>query len=165
MIDTNPARTQRRQWKRLAGAATVAAMIVGGAGVVAAARHDGPGSWHHGDLDPDTAKRHVDFMTGWALSEIDATDAQRREIDIVLEAAIDDLFLLRDSHRANRAAFRDVLMQTEIDRLALEELRQAQMELADEASRRLVEAVADVAEQLTLEQRAQLAEIVESHHR
>ena len=165
MTDTNPARTQKRQWKRIAGVAAVTAMIFGGAGVVAAARLHGPGSWHHGDVDPDMAKRHLELMTEWALSEIDATDAQKRTIDTVLEAAIDDLFLLRDSHRANRDAFHDVLMQTEIDRLALEELRQAQMELADEASRRLVEAVADVAEQLTLEQRAQLAEIVESHHR
>ena len=48
---------------------------------------------------------------------------------------------------------------------AIDAIRQAELELAEEASSRLVAAFADVAEVLTPEQRAELIELAERFHR
>ena len=67
-----------------------------------------------------------------------------------------DLSPVQEQHLAQRQAWLEALQQPSIDRQALEELRQAKLHLAETASSRLVEALADVAEVLTPEQRAEL---------
>jgi Spy/CpxP family protein refolding chaperone len=51
-----------------------------------------------------------------------------------------------------------LLAEPTVDRAALEVLRAGQLQLAEGASRRLTQALADVADVLTPEQRRQLAE-------
>jgi Spy/CpxP family protein refolding chaperone len=70
-----------------------------------------------------------------------------------------------DQHRTNRDEMANVLVQTEIDRSALEQLRSSELALAEQASNRLVNAIADAAEVLTPEQRIQLAELRQQFHR
>jgi Spy/CpxP family protein refolding chaperone len=65
---------------------------------------------------------------------------------------------MRDRMRDARLQAATLLAQPTIDRAALEALRANQLQLAEQASRRLTQALADVADVLTPEQRKQLAE-------
>jgi Spy/CpxP family protein refolding chaperone len=123
------------------------------------------GGWGHHRMTPEAAKDHMQVAAKWALRGIDANEMQQEKVNKVLGGAIDDLFRLKEQHQANREAFAAQLGGASIDRAALEEIRKSEMALAEEASRRFVQAVADVAEVLTPEQRQQLLEHVHRHRR
>ena len=159
--------TKRRSiLKGLLAGGLVGTLIAGGVG--AFAQHDGPGhffkagcSHRHAMRDPGVMKERADFMVEWTLSRIDATDEQRAEVKSVVKATIDDLLQLREEHQANRKAMIAALIEPEVDRAELDRIRSAEMSLADRASRRIVTALADSADALTPEQRAQLAEMAQ----
>jgi Spy/CpxP family protein refolding chaperone len=142
---------------------------------ITAAIQNSAGGFHHGwrghwgggggTMSPEAAKEHLQVAAKWALRDIDANDAQQERVNKVLAGAVDDLFRLKEQHQANRQAFAAQLGGATIDRAALEEIRKSEMALADEASRRFVQALADVAETLTPEQRQQLIEHVHRHRR
>ena len=66
-------------------------------------------------------------------------------------------------HDARRQAV-ELLSRESVDRAALETLRADQLRLADQASMRFTQALADVADVLTPEQRKQLAERIGRWH-
>jgi protein CpxP len=127
--------------------------------------HPWRGGWGHHRMTPEAAKEHAQVAAKWALREIDANELQQERVNKVLAGAIDDLFRLKEQHQANREAFAAQLGGASIDRAALEEIRKSEMALADEASRRFVQAMADVAEVLTPEQRQALLDHVHRHGR
>jgi Spy/CpxP family protein refolding chaperone len=69
----------------------------------------------------------------------------------------DDLRPLREKRREARRQMRDILTAQTVDRSKLEALRADAIKLADQASQRVTTALADAAEVLTPEQRADLA--------
>lgn len=123
------------------------------------------GGWGHHRMTPEAAKEHMQVAAKWALREIDANEQQQERVNKVLAGTIDDLFRLKGQHQANREAFAAQLGGASIDRAALEEIRKSELALADEASRRFVQAMADIAEVLTPEQRQQLLEHAHRHRR
>jgi Spy/CpxP family protein refolding chaperone len=155
---------------------TVLFGLLGGGALVAllaarpiAAAIEGRGGWHgmhrmcggHRGLhsmSPGAAKEHLGVATKWALRDIDASEEQQERVSAIAAGAVDDLFRLRERHQANREAFHAQLKGAAIDRAALEQVRQSEMALADEASKRLVQALADVGDVLTPEQRQALME-------
>lgn len=168
-----PARTPKRRF--LAGLLT--GSILGGlmattAGFVAHAQ-EGPrwfggrclhaGWGGHGRTSPEAMRERLEFGTDWALTRIKATDAQKTAVRDVVLTAFNDIAALRDAHRANRDAIMETLTADRVDRDRLETLRKAELALADQASARIVRAVADVADVLTPEQRRQLAERLRQH--
>lgn len=158
-ITETPTRSRRPLW---IGLSLTAVAVMAFAGAAASAHdHSGFGRWHRGmdhDQDPESVRRHLDFISSWVLEELEATDEQKAAIrPLALEAA-DQLLVLAADHRRNRQAFHDALTAPEVDRAALEELRLAGLELADRASRILVDTIADIAAELTHEQRLALAE-------
>jgi Spy/CpxP family protein refolding chaperone len=155
-----------------AGALAVALAVAVGAQPLRAAIQDGAGfhrpwrgGWGHHRMTPEAAKEHAQVAVKWALRGIDASEMQQEQVNKVLGGAIEDLFRLKERHRANREAFAAKLGGTSIDRAALEEIRKSEMALADEASRRFVQAMADVAEVLSPEQRQALLDHVHRHGR
>lgn len=72
---------------------------------------------------------------------------------------------MRAEHYQYLRTLHEALAQPTINRNTLGEIRCAELQLADMASNRLVEAMADAAEVLTLEQRATLAELATHWHR
>ena len=121
--------------------------------------HGGHGGMH----DPELALEHADYALGFVLDRVAASDEQQAAASAILADAIEDLFDLRDQHGAFREAFIAELTAPDIDRQALERLRAEQLALAEVASARLVDAVADLAEVLTPDQRLELVDLAASY--
>lgn len=123
------------------------------------------GGWLAGDMKPEAVAERIDFATDWALTRVGASDEQRSRVKAIAQAAATDLAEARSRHRANRAAFLAAMQAPVIDRAALEALRQAELQLADGASTRMLAALTEAAEVLTPEQRAALAARIGRHRR
>jgi len=151
-------------------AGLLAGGVIGGllAGAVSAWSHsETPGGWRgrgwcrtHA-MNPAGERARLEFAADWVLNRIQATDAQREAVKGVLGQVLQDLGPLRDGHRQHRDALAAALAQPAVDRAALEELRRAELELAEQASTRIVTALADIADALTPEQRAELLKLAE----
>lgn len=129
--------------------------------------HGGP---RHGDMGmgghyrgegpmfgPGSVERMVNRI-GFAT---DASTEQKQKMNTIAQRAAEEVLALREKHLAGRKQMRDILAAPTIDRGKLETLRAEQMKLADDASKRITAAVADVAEVLTPMQRADLAKRME----
>lgn len=123
------------------------------------------GFHRHGIADPEIAGERADFVTEWLLKRVNASDEQRQKIKSIVQSTVKDLFQLKEQHEQNRQAMLNALLQPAINREALKQSRQAELQLIDAVSSRLVDSIADVADTLTLEQRSQLAEYVSRMHR
>ena len=93
--------------------------------------------------------------------EVDATAEQQERLRGIVRSAVRDLLPLREKAMSSRQRGRELLTQTTIDRAAIETLRTEQMALADQATRRFTQALADAASVLNPEQRRKLAERVD----
>jgi Spy/CpxP family protein refolding chaperone len=144
----------------------VLAVLIGGLLVGAGAKifaHGTPGFFGgghcgFGQANAETAMRHAEFMVRFMLSEINASETQQAKIADIVKAAMSDLRPLRDKHFEGHKAAAQLLSKPSIDRAALESLRAKQMQLAETASRRIAQALADAFDVLTPEQRAALVE-------
>ena len=170
----NPEGTKTRTWRRiiLYGLLGAGALVTLVAARPIAAAVQGMEHWHgrwgghfglH-SMSPEAAKEHLQVAAKWALRDIDATPEQQDRVNTIVAGAVDDLFALKGRHQANRQAFHEQLTAAKVDRAALEETRKEELALADEASKRLVQALADVSDVLTPEQRQALIEKIHRHH-
>ncbi|HTS52301.1 MAG TPA: Spy/CpxP family protein refolding chaperone [Burkholderiales bacterium] len=125
------------------------------------------GCWGHkrSAMTPEERAARADFATQWVLSRVDATEEQKRRVQAIVQDAIKDLSQVREQHMKNRRAFMDALSQPTVDRAALQQLRQSEMQLAESASERFVTAIADAADVLTPEQRGKLVEMANQFRR
>ena len=149
--------SSKRGWI-IAGVAT-GLLVLGGA--VAYAR--GGGWMHHGPMSDEFIADHVALGVKYALSDVDATAEQKAEVTKILQSAATDVHALADQHFAARKQLHEILTASTIDRERLETVRVGELRLADEASKRILQGVADAAEVLTPEQRAALANHLEEH--
>jgi len=140
----------------LAGATLAggAAALAGGPGL----NHGHPGMMMHGAPSEADVRAHVDHMLKHFYVEVDATDGQKAQIDPLVKQALNDLLPLHKQLQAAHALAIEGLTKPNVDRAALESARETHMQLADQASRRLVQLFTDVSEVLTPAQRTALAE-------
>src|SRR5262247_3298672 len=153
----------RRRFIRRVAIATAIAGLAAGIGIKALAH--GYGGWHRGGfmgatIDPAMMDEHIDRMLKHLYVEIDATEAQKQQLAPIVKAAAHDMLPFRTQMRAARRQAVELLSRDVVDRAALEALRADQLRLAEQASQRFTQALADVADVLTPEQRRQLAERV-----
>jgi Spy/CpxP family protein refolding chaperone len=160
-------------WRRLVfNRNTILAFIAGGAlsvGVVALAQSAsvGMGGIHHGMMmsgSPGDMAAHVDHMLQHLYVEVGASDAQKAQIDPLVKQAMSDLMPLHSQGQTAHTQFIQAFTQSAIDRDSLEEAREAHLQLADQASRRFVQLLADVGSVLTPAQRQKLADHLEQIH-
>lgn len=135
---------------------TIAAFLLGstlavGIGAYAVDRHHGEGRGHGS---------HISRL----YAEVQATDAQKAKIDPLVKAAMADLKPLHEQlHELHKKLLEQASAPT-IDRAALEVTRQQGLALADQASKRIIQLVADVGDTLTPEQRKKLADRIGRLH-
>ena len=128
----------------------------------------GCGGFHHGMMSgPHSAadvSAHVDHMLKHLYVEIDATDAQKAQITPLVQQAVSDLLPMHAQLQAAHTQAIEALTQNTVDRTALEAARVAHLQLADQASKRLTQLLADVDEVLTPAQRTALAAHLKQMH-
>lgn len=112
-------------------------------------------------FDPAMVEDRADRMVRHVAVEVDATAEQQERLRGIMRAAVRDLLPMREKMMAFRQRGRDLLLQTTIDRAAIETLRGEQMALADQASRRIAQALGDAASVLNADQRQKLAARIE----
>jgi len=142
---------------------TIAAFLLGstlvvGVGAFAVERHmGGP----HAAID---ASAHMDRMLKHLYVEVDATDAQKAKIEPLVKAAMADIKPMHEQlHQIHQQVMQQMSAAT-IDRSALEATRAQGVALADQASKRLVQLLADVGDTLTPAQRQKLADHLGKMH-
>ncbi len=103
---------------------------------------------------PERMGRMIDLM----LDGLGATEAQRAQIKQIATAAASDLKIQHESGQAMRQRAMQLFTAPTIDAGAVEKTRQQALAQHDQASKRLTQALLDVARVLTPEQRARLGE-------
>ncbi len=157
-MSQNAQNKPRRRFFRSAAIAGVFAGLAGtGLGAWARGQH-GPGDGGDGPFDPAQLDQRLDRMLKRFYARIDATEAQKEKLDPIVKSAAKDLLPMRQEMREARLRAVDLFTRDKVDRAVFEKLRAEQMQLADRASKRITEALADAAEVLTPLQRKQLAE-------
>ncbi len=164
---SGPDKPRRRFIRRVAIATAIAGGLASGIGIKAFA--DSYGGWHRGGfmgaaMDPAMVDEHLDRMLKHLYVEIDATDAQKQQLAPIVKAAAHDLLPMRTQFQDARRQAVDLLSRERVDRTALEALRADQLRLTEQASIRLTQALADIADVLTPAQRKQLAERIGRWH-
>src|SRR5262252_6191428 len=116
------------------------------------------GGFMGGPLTPAQIDDRIDRMTKHMAIELDATADQQSKIAGTLKAAAGDLRPLREKAQAARGQAVTLLTAPTVDRTAIERLRAEQIGLAETASKRIVQALADAADVLNPEQRRKVAD-------
>lgn len=113
------------------------------------------GSWG-GPLDPAQIEDRADRMVRHLAVELDASNEQQDKLRTIMRGMLKDVMPAREKAQEARRQARELLTQTTIDRGAMEKLRAEQIALADNVSKRVVQALGDAAEILSPEQRRKL---------
>jgi Spy/CpxP family protein refolding chaperone len=109
--------------------------------------------------DPAAAKDHVATASEFVLRGVNASAEQKQKTRQITDRLVDQLSPLVERHHELHAAMVGELSKPQIDRAAIEKLRQDGMALADEASRIAVDGIADIGDVLTPEQRKELVDL------
>src|SRR5438445_9378315 len=175
MVDHNnpqpsPARAQTPRSRRgmFVMALLAVALLAGLTGNMLSTAFGQGYSWQHfgmrgggpfgGPLTPAQIDDRIDRMTKHMAIELDATADQQAKIASIAKAAVADLRPLREKAQAARSQAVALLTAPTIDRTAVERLRAEQIGLAETASKRIAQALADAADVLSPEQRRKVAD-------
>jgi Spy/CpxP family protein refolding chaperone len=111
--------------------------------------HGGPGGRGGGMFDG---------MLGRMLDRVNATPEQRAKIQQIMQKQSGDLSAQREAGRALRQQAMTLFAQPTVDANAVEAVRQKQLAMHDEATKRMTAAMLEISGVLTPEQRKQIAE-------
>ena len=171
--EQSPASGVRRGRRGTLAIALIAVALVAGVtgNLLSTAFGQGVG-WQHfgmrggmgpfGSLSPAQIDDRIERMTKHMAIELDATAEQQAKLATIAKAAVADLRPLHEKARAARAQAVTLLTAPTIDRSAIERLRTDQIALAETASKRIAQALADAAEVLNPEQRRKAADWITS---
>ncbi|MDD9909151.1 MAG: Spy/CpxP family protein refolding chaperone [Ahrensia sp.] len=110
------------------------------------------------NMSDEEIEKRVTRVVRHVAIEIDATDEQTAKIATLMSAVAKDMRPLRKDFREAGLEMLDLLTSDNVDREALEKVRTERLSVVDQRSKQVVDALADVAETLTPEQRATLVE-------
>ncbi len=147
----------------------LATLLVAGSAAVAlpawAQPMGGPGMTHEGHMGH---RGHGAMMQGGGmgmmgmsprmLDAAKATPEQRTQIQQIMAAAHKDMQAIHEGGRTLRTELMAAFAQPNVDAQAVEAIRQKQLALHDQASKRHLQAALDVSRVLTPDQRKQLAD-------
>ena len=149
----------RRGFFKRAGIISAVAALAGGIGLHAYAqgRPGLHGGFFGGPMDASQMDERMERMLKHLYVEINATPEQQQKLAPIVKQALKDLQPFRGQMQAARAQAIGLMSAEQIDRGAIERMRVERLQAADAASRRLTQALADVAEVLTAAQRQEIA--------
>ena len=159
-----PAKSSRRKWL-IGGAAGLAAVF--GLGAIQAYSQPGWGGPRHGGwhrMDPAAMGQRVDFGVDLILGRVQASAEQKTKIGNTIKAILKQAPDFRKGHEEARDAFIKALKSETVDKAELERLRADRIKAIDEASKKVVQAIGEVADTLTAKQRQELVEFAERSH-
>ncbi len=136
--------------------AVAAALALGG--VAAQAAPGGPG--HHRGGPEMMAPGFFGGHMGHMLELVNATDAQRSQIDAIFKAARQDLSGQRDAGRKLHEQMAALYTAPNVDAAAIEATRAQMSAQREAASKRMSQASIDAARVLTPEQRTKIADVM-----
>lgn len=157
-----------KRFSRPLQALGVAAVLsVAALGVQAQAKPDGPaprgpGPAAHG-FGPGGPGPGPMFLGGRLLKDVGASDAQRKQIREIFDAAHKDLKAQHEEGRKLHDQLEALLTAPTVDANAVEQVRQQLAAQHEAGSKRISQAMVDAAKVLTAEQRAKLAEELKKH--
>ncbi|MBM4368051.1 MAG: periplasmic heavy metal sensor [Deltaproteobacteria bacterium] len=160
---------KRRGLRRLFGVAfLVGGMVAIPTAIAYAGGHGfgGHGCGHHdAPQSAEDVREHMEKGKGFILGKIDATPEQEARVDAVLDRLAPELFALKDDKESLRDDLRAALTAENVDAAEVESIRKEGLGLADEASRIVLGGVVEIAQALSPDQRAELAEAAQKFHR
>lgn len=112
-----------------------------------------PGGGHHAMGDGPL----MGGMLPRLLERVNASPEQRAQVQQIIDRNATERQAQREARREMREQAMALFTQPTVDANALEALRQKQMALADDASKRLTASMLEISRVLTPEQRAQMA--------
>jgi len=115
-------------------------------------------------MSPADLADHIPKLLEHIYVEVDATADQKAKLDPILRQAVTDFAAMHTQAQGAHEQALALLTADKIDRAALETLRASHLQAADQASKRFVQLIADVADVLTPAQRKTLAEHIAQHH-
>ena len=130
----------------------IVAAVFGGIALTvgAVAQNAATGGFHHGhhgvqtaNASPADVAAHVDQVLQHIYVETGATPAQQAQIAPLVQATATDLMQLHGQFHTEHAQMLALLSADTIDRSALENARVAQLNVLDQASKELVQLLAD----------------------
>ena len=121
--------------------------------------HGGMGGMMFGG-SPERVGKMIDSM----LDGLNATDAQRSQIKQIAAAAGADMKTQMQAGRGLHQRGMEIFAAPTVDAAAAEQLRQQMLQQHDQMSRRMSQAMVDVARVLTPEQRAKVGERMKDRH-
>jgi Spy/CpxP family protein refolding chaperone len=129
-------------------AALLAGSLAVGAGGTAFARGGDAAGY-----DPARFQQHLEKRVDKALSGTDATAEQKAKVREIVQAAFKDMKAFRDQRVENRKAMDAAMQAPTIDPAKIEQVRAAQMKIADDTSKRFTKAMVDAGNVLSASQR------------
>jgi protein CpxP len=144
----------------------VAGMVLAISATVALSAWAQPGPGHrHGDgmEGPGLFMGHgrgLDRM----LDSVNASDAQRAQIKSIAQQAAADLKAQHQNARALRERSLQLFTAPTVDAAAAESVRQQMLAQHDASSRRMLQAMLDISNVLTPDQRAKLGQLIQQRH-
>jgi Spy/CpxP family protein refolding chaperone len=162
-----PPPRSRRRWFKYGIAAAIGGVVASAAtfGFSQRGWHGHRGAWNAASLDPAQLNARIEKGVDYLLRRVSASDEQKRKVTALAQAAAADLRPLRDQWRQGREELRAVVSASTIDRARLEVLRAKQVSLADAASKRATQALADIADVLTPDQRIKMVQLWDRYGR
>jgi protein CpxP len=149
----------------------IGAAVLGGIALtVGAVAQNAATGFHHGhhgahmaSASPEDVAAHVDQVLQHIYAETGATPAQQAQIAPLVQATATDLMQMHGQFHTEHAQMLALLSADTIDRVALENARVAQLNVVDQASKEIVQLLADTAGVLTPAQRKALADKLAAH--
>ncbi len=156
---TPSGRSRARRWAPLLATITIA--VAGAAAVVPLAVQAMPGG--PGMMGGEHGGHFMGRMLERMLDQVGATEAQRTQIRQIAQLAQADMKAQMEAGRALRDQGLALMSAPTLDAVAAEALRQQMLAHHDQASRRMLQAMLDIGNVLTPEQRVKLAEQMKQH--
>jgi Spy/CpxP family protein refolding chaperone len=126
--------------------------------------HDGQANFVSGKpIDPEQMSKMAEKRIDHMLSEVDASKEQKAKANEIVKKSVLNGAPLAEQMRGNHEKILTQLKAKEIDKAAVEQLRVEQLKAMDEISKQMTQTMLAIAELLTPEQRAKLAENMTKH--